>query len=384
VYYPGLGNPAIVGEAAWTARHKFPERVIACIKWRMGEVGYTRTIDGVDYTPLQVSAEILKQLKREAESCLGEDVHDVVITIPSYFGHAERVATMEAGQLAGLNVLALLHEPLAAALAFTVEKVTRWPTDDDAYVLVYDLGGTFSATLIHVTVAGDLDAPTELRIEEVEACKDGNRFLGGMCWDQVLFEIVAEQAMQRFNLDMCSDARKGHLLDLCEGAKRQLSLFTQRGRRACWGRSRAIHLVVEPPDRYVEVEAAEFEYRSRDLLLQTQRSLELVISAAATQYCVERERIGVVLSGGSCRMPTVGEMVGSFMGRAPLQYRAPELLVTRGAAYCAHLFSGAPIFAPLGHERVNVPVAIPVWRPSEGLHSRYIMGQMAKNSCASS
>ncbi|HEX3990748.1 MAG TPA: Hsp70 family protein, partial [Acetobacteraceae bacterium] len=153
VYYPGQGDPVVVGETAWNARQQFPERVVVGIKRSMG-MGYrTAAIDGVEYTPPQVSAEILKVLARDAQAYLGEEVKDVVITVPAYFGDNERAATLEAGQLAGLNVLALLPEPHAAALAFAVDKVADIV---DRYLLVYDLGGgTFDVTLIHATTVRD-------------------------------------------------------------------------------------------------------------------------------------------------------------------------------------------------------------------------------------
>ncbi|MFQ6009266.1 MAG: Hsp70 family protein, partial [Candidatus Zixiibacteriota bacterium] len=198
VYYPGDGNPPVVGETAWNAAKQSPERVIVGIKRSMGDDFKTAPIDDVEYTPQEVSAEILKVLVADAQTFLGEEVKDVVITVPAHFGDNERAATEEAGQLAGLNVLGLLPEPHAAALAFSVEKVADIV---DKYLLVYDLGGgTFDVTLIHATTATDADNAINLKIETL--CKDGNRQLGGLDWDKVLAEIVAEKVMQEHGVDV--------------------------------------------------------------------------------------------------------------------------------------------------------------------------------------
>jgi molecular chaperone DnaK len=332
VYYPGGGNPVVVGETAWNARQQFPERVIVGIKRSMGTDYKTPAIDGNAYTPAQVSAEILKALARDAQTYLGEEVKDVVITVPAHFGDNERAATMEAGQLAGLNVLALLPEPHAAALAFAVDKVADIV---DRYLLVYDLGGgTFDVTLIHASTVRDPGSPIELKIDTL--CKDGDAALGGLDWDRVLADVVAEKTMRTFSVDMWSDAkREALLLDVCEKAKRHLS------------RVAAVPVLVEPPDRQVEVTAAEFEDRSRDLLLQTHLFLERVIRDADTQHHMGKDRIEVMLAGGSSKMPMVKKMVEGVLGRPPLQHKNPELLVTIGAAYWAHLLSGAPIPVPV-------------------------------------
>lgn len=322
VYYPGGGNPVVVGDTAWNARQQFPEKVIVGIKRSMGTAYQTPPIDGVCYTPPQVSAEILKVLALDAQAYLGEEVKDVVITVPAYFGDNERAATLEAGQLAGLNVLALLPEPHAAALAFSLDKVADLM---DRYLLVYDLGGgTFDVSLIHATAVRDPGSPIDLKIDTL--CKDGDAALGGLDWDRVLADIVAEKAMQAYSVDMWGDAkREALLLDICEKAKRHLS------------RAPSVPVLIEPPDRQVEVSVAEFEDRSRDLLLQTQLFLERVIAEADSQHHMGKDRIDVMLTGGSSRMPMVGKMLAGVMGRPPRQHRNPELLVTVGAAYWAHL-----------------------------------------------
>jgi len=332
VYYQGPNQPVAVGETAWNARQQCPERVVVGIKREMGTDFKTAAIDGVEYTPPQVSAEILKALVRDAQTYLGEEVKDVVITVPAYFGDNERAATMEAGQIAGLNVLYLLSEPIAAALAFSVDKVAEII---DRYLLVYDLGGgTFDVTLIHAATAKDPGNSLPLDVDVL--CKDGDCHLGGLDWDRVLADIVNEKARSTYQVDMWTDAKKeAVLLDICEKAKRHLS------------RVESVPVLVEVPDKQVEVTKAEFETRSRDLLVQTQLFLERVVRDAETQHHIPKDRIEVMLTGGSSRMPMVRTMIEGVMGRPPLVHRNPELLVTRGAAYWAHLLTGASIPVPV-------------------------------------
>jgi molecular chaperone DnaK len=322
VYYPGPGQPPVVGETAWNAAGQFPDRVIVGIKRSMGTGYKTPPIDGVEYTPPQVSAEILKVLARDAEAFLGEAVKDVIITVPAYFGDNERAATLEAGQIAGLNVLQLLPEPHAAALAFAVDRVADIK---DRHLLVYDLGGgTFDVTLIHATAEGQAGADIDLTIETL--CKDGNAALGGLDWDRVLADLVAEKVRQMHGVDVRQDPKnEAVLLDNCEKAKRHLS------------RTNSVSIVADLAHHQVDVTQAEFEDRTRDLLLQTRLLVEKVLDEAQKQHGIGRDRIEVLLTGGSSRMPMVRTMMEEVMGKPALQHGNPELLVTIGAAYRAHL-----------------------------------------------
>jgi molecular chaperone DnaK (HSP70) len=179
-------------------------------------------------------------------------------------------------------------------------------------------------TLIHASTARDPGSPIDLKIDTLS--KEGDAALGGLDWDRVLADVVAEKAMQTHNLDMWGDSKKeALLLDVCEKAKRHLS------------RVAAVPVLVEAPDKQVEVTASEFEDRSRDLLLQTQLLIERVIKEADAQHHMGKDRIEVMLTGGSSKMPMVKKMIEGVMGRPPLQHRNPELLVTIGAAYWAHL-----------------------------------------------
>ena len=333
VYYPGDDQAAVVGDTAWNTARQQPERVIVGIKRSMGTSFKAGPIDGVEYSPQQVSAEILKAIARDAQTFLGEEVKDVVITVPAYFGDNERAATLEAGELAGLNVLELLPEPHAAALAFAVDKVADIV---DKHLLVYDLGGgTFDVTLIHATSSTDTNSGIKLDIKTL--CKDGNAALGGLDWDRALAEIVAERIMQEHSVDVWADAKnEAALLDNCEKAKRHLT------------RTNNVSIIGDLANHQVDVSASDFEDRTRDLLLATEMLLRKVLEDAEQQHNISRDRIEVMLTGGSSKMPMVKKMIEGVTGRPPLQHRNPELLVTMGAAYWAHLLQeGSSISVPV-------------------------------------
>jgi molecular chaperone DnaK len=334
VFYPGPGQPPVVGEPAWNSARIAPERLVKAVKRSMGTSYKVPPVDGVEYTPQQVSAEILKVLAQDSLTFLGQPLEEVVITVPAYFGDNERAATLEAGQLAGLNVVALLSEPNAAALAFAVDKVADIV---DRHLLVYDLGGgTFDVTLIHVTAAPDAAAGVGLKIEVL--CKDGNMGLGGLDWDRALAEIVAEKVQQAHGIDVRDDPRNEQvLLDNCEKAKRSLS------------KTNLVSVVADLAGHSAEVTLSEFEDRTRDLLMTTQMLLERVLEEAQSKHGVARDQIQVMLTGGSTRMPMVKKMIEGVTGKPPLVHRNPELLVTIGAAYWAHLLqegAGVPVLVP--------------------------------------
>jgi len=332
VYYPD-NSPAVVGDTALNAARNWPERVITGIKRSMGTGYRTQEIDGAAYTPQQVSSVILKVLAGDAQIFLGEEVKDVIITVPAYFGDNERAATEEAGVLAGLNVLGLLPEPHAAALAFAVQRASDIAGKN---ILVYDLGGgTFDVTLIRTEMTIDGDAPVSLHIETL--CKEGNASLGGLDWDRALAEIVGEKVMQQHGADVWEDPKnEALLLENCEKAKRNLS------------RSPGEQIVADMANHQVEVTRSEFEDRTRDLLLQSRMLLEQVMEDAEKQHGIPKDGIDVLLAGGSTRMPMVAEMIQSVTGRKPLRHRNPELLVATGAAYWAHLLQeGVTVSVPL-------------------------------------
>jgi molecular chaperone DnaK len=333
VFYPAPGHPPVIGEPAWNAKKTDPDRVIVGIKRSMGTDFMTPPIDGVQYSPQQVSAEILKTLVKDAGTHLGESIDGVVITVPAYFGDNERAATLEAGQQAGLNVLCLLPEPHAAALAFAVDKLQELM---DRAVLVYDLGGgTFDVTLIRAKAAPNADSQINLNIDTL--CKNGNAHLGGLDWDRNLGEIVAEKVMQEHGTDVWQDPKnEAVLLDNCEKGKRSLTTAPSTS------------IVADLAGHSATVSRDEFEDRTRALLMQSQALLEQVLADAERDHGLTKDKVDILLAGGSSRMPMVAKMVESVLGRPPLRHKNPELLVTVGAAYWAHLLkSGQTIPVPV-------------------------------------
>lgn len=321
VYYPGEGQEPVVGDTAWNAARQFSERVIVGIKRSMGGDYKTPPIDGKEYTPQEVSSVILKALAEDAEKMLTEEVKDVIITVPAHFGDNERAATEEAGKIAGLNVIGILSEPHAAALAYSVHKVMEIV---DKYLLVYDLGGgTFDVTLIHATTEEGAGNALSLKIETL--CKDGSRGLGGLDWDRVLVAIVADKVMQEHGVDVRDDpGSEAILLDNCEKAKRHLSRIYKVS-------------IATGEGHQVDVSRSDFEDRTRDLVSQTRRLLEQVVDDAEEQHDIEKDKIEVVLAGGSTKMPMIREMIEDVMGKPPTEHRNPDMLITDGAAYWAHL-----------------------------------------------
>ena len=335
VFYPGPGESPVVGSSAWNAYRQFPDRVVVGIKRTMGK-SFTLNMDGIDLIPQVISAEILKTVVRDAEGFLGEEMKDVVITVPAYFGDAERSATEEAGKMAGLNVLALLPEPHAAALAYAIDKVANIV---DRNILVYDLGGgTFDVTLIHATTSQDPDpsAPNQTNLKIETLCKEGNAELGGLDWDRLLAQLVADKVQAQFGVDILLDPKNEPvLLDNCEKAKRDLSRISQ------------VAIVADMLGHQVTVSRSEFETATSDLLLQTEALLEQVLVDAEARHGLTKKDIDVMLTGGSSKMPIVKQMIERVMGKPPFTHRNPELSVTIGAAYWAYLLQeGARIPVP--------------------------------------
>jgi molecular chaperone DnaK len=364
VYYEP-GGTVIVGEAARNAALQHPERVIIGIKRSMGDDYKTPPIDGQQYTPQQVSAEILRLLKEDAQLFLGEPVTEVVISVPAYFGDRQRLATQEAAELAGLKVLEIIPEPHAAALAFAIDRVHDV---ENRNIIVYDLGGgTFDVTLI-MTEREDLGTGvTGLRISTL--AKEGNRQLGGLDWDRVLARLVADKAMDEHGIpDPHLDAKKeATLLNNCEKAKRQLSRIS------------SLLVLADLQGHQVEVTRHELEQNTADLLLQTEALLEQVLAEAEQNHGLltekriqelaaagtpradlEAKKVRLLLCGGATRMPMVQECVTRIMGEPPLHHKNPDLLVTIGAAYRAYLLDAptdgaGPAVATRGGAVVMLP-----------------------------
>jgi molecular chaperone DnaK len=341
VYFEAGGN-VVVGEAALNAALQYPDRVIIGIKRSMGDDFKTQPIDGREYTPQEISAEILKVLKADAELYMGQPVKDVVISVPAHFGDRQRSATQEAAQLAGLDVLEIIPEPHAAALAYAIDNIHEI---ENRHILVFDLGGgTFDVTLISAETEALESGLTGLKITTL--AKEGDRQLGGLDWDRILAHLAAEKAMLQYGIDdPHDDARtEAFLTRTAEKAKRNLS------------RVNAVSLPVDMQGHMADITRSEFEQATSDRLLNAEALVYTVLEEAEQKYGLltekrireleaqgtpradlEQKKIRLLLCGGATRMPMVTDCVTRVMGEPPLHHRNPELLVTMGAAYRAYL-----------------------------------------------
>ncbi|MBI5169537.1 MAG: Hsp70 family protein [Candidatus Eisenbacteria bacterium] len=266
-------------------------------------------------SPVELSAAILRQLRADAESALGRPVRRAVITVPAYFLNAARDATRQAGELAGLEVLQLINEPTAAAFAYGGGRRETPET-----LMVYDLGGgTFDISVVR----SDADA-----VEVVAT--DGNHQLGGKDWDDRLVEYLAERYRERHDTDPLGDPQSYHELRLrAEDAKRSLSRLTKA----------AVTVSCGGTMERIEVDRATFETLTLDLLAQT----EMLMSAVLTASGLGRESFdGILMVGGSTRMPMCEALVTRFLGRSPRTAVHPDESVALGAALLAHQLVAGP------------------------------------------
>ncbi|MCA9963497.1 MAG: Hsp70 family protein [Anaerolineales bacterium] len=326
--------PSVVGYAAngqWLvgtpARNQYvldPENTVVSIKRQMGTDSRV-TLGGRKLTPQEVSAFILRQLKEIAERNLGEPVTDAVITVPAYFSDAQRQATRDAGQIAGLNVRRIINEPTAAALAYGLNL------EEDKLVLVYDLGGgTFDVSLVEL-MGG---------IVEVRA-SHGNTSLGGDDFDRKLARYLADWFEEEHGVDVWADARaRARLLRAAETAKIELSSHP-----FAWVMEEyLINKDGIPLHMEYEVSRDLFESEIEPLLAETLQSIERVLTDAD----VTRGEIDqVLLVGGSSRIPAVWELVREAVGVEPQMTINPEEAVALGAAVQAAIIAGEPIDAVL-------------------------------------
>lgn len=319
----------LVGREAWRQYAAAPERTVKSIKRWMGTDHKTSlhisNNETRDYLPHEVSAIILRTLKERAEAVLGEDVTSAVITVPAYFTDAQRQATKLAGEVAGLEVLQIINEPTAAALAYDVRS------DDTERVLVYDLGGgTFDVSVVEIT--GD--------ITEVLASHGNNR-LGGDDFDRRLQLYLAQKFHETHNIEVPNDdATQARLLRAAEQVKIQLSsnaFVTVREAFLAKKGTTALHLETE-------IARTDFETLIRPLLEETLSAIDRALEdAKLTLEDIDR----VILVGGSTRLPLVHEMVTEHLGQPPIDGIQPDLCVALGAAIQAGVLSGESVDAIL-------------------------------------
>lgn len=314
----------LVGETAKRQAVTNVDRTLASVKRHMGTDWKTQEIDDKKYTAQEISARILQKLKRDAEQYLGDTVTDAVITVPAYFNDAERQATKEAGEISGLNVLRIINEPTAAALAYGLDK-----GKEDELILVFDLGGgTFDVSLLEVGKDDDFSTI------QVRATAGDNR-LGGDDWDQRIVEWLIKRFKDSTGVDVSGDKiAKQRLKEAAEQAKKELSSSMSTSIQLPY-----LSLTENGPANLDEtLTRAQFEQMTSDLLDRTKKPFQDVIREAGIKVS---DIAHVVLVGGSTRMPAVSELVKQETGgQEPNKGVNPDEVVAVGAALQAGVLKG--------------------------------------------
>ena len=313
----------LVGETAKRQAVTNVDRTVSSVKRHMG-TDWKFDVDDKKYTPQEISARILMKLKRDAETYLGEDVTDAVITVPAYFNDAERQATKEAGEIAGLNVLRIINEPTAAALAYGLDR-----GKEDELILVFDLGGgTFDVSLLEVGKDDDFSTI------QVRSTSGDNR-LGGDDWDQRLVDHMVTEFKNTSGVDVSNDKiALQRLKEAAEQAKKELSSSTSTQVQLPY-----LSLTESGPANLdMTITRAQFESLTNDLLERTRKPFEDVVKEAGVKVS---DIAHVVLGGGSTRMPAVSELVKSLTGGKEANKQVnPDEVVSVGAALQAGVIKG--------------------------------------------
>ena len=314
----------LVGEIAKRQAVTNVDRTISSVKRHMG-TDWSVEIDDKKYTAQEISARSLSKLKADAEAFLGEPVTDAVITVPAYFNDAERQATKDAGQIAGLNVQRIVNEPTAAALAYGLEK-----GKEDELILVFDLGGgTFDVSLLEIGKDDDGFSTIQVR------ATSGDNRLGGDDWDQRIVNWLIDQVKAKTGADLSKDAvALQRLKETAEQAKKELSSATSTNISLQY-----LSMTADGPIHLDEsLTRAKFEEMTSDLLDRTKKPFHDVVAEAGISV---NDIDHVVLVGGSTRMPAVSDVVKQLTGgREPNKGVNPDEVVAVGAALQAGVIQG--------------------------------------------
>lgn len=307
----------LVGQLAKRQAILNPDKTVASIKRHMGD-DYKTSIDGKDYTPQEISAMILRKLADDASSYLGEKVTSAVITVPAYFNDAQRQATKDAGKIAGLDVLRIVNEPTAAALAYGLEK------ENSEKVLVFDLGGgTFDVSILEI---GD-------GVHEVLSTSGDTR-LGGDDFDQKIMDWICAEFKKQEGMDLSNDKQAmQRIKEAAEKAKCELSSVVETNINLPFITADANG----PKHLDLNLSRAKFEELSYDLLERCKKPVEQALSDAGLS---KNEINEVVLVGGSTRIPAVQQLVKEYTGKEPNQSVNPDEVVAVGAAVQAGVLAG--------------------------------------------
>ncbi len=308
----------LVGEVAKRQAITNPDRTVRSVKRHMG-ADWSIDIDDKTYTAQEISARILQKLKRDAEAYLGEEVTEAVITVPAYFDDAQRQATKEAGQIAGLEVLRIINEPTAASLAYGLDKEGQ-----DQTILVFDLGGgTFDVSILEIGEG----------VFEVKSTS-GNTQLGGDDWDQRIIDWLVTEFKNEHGVDLSKDAMAlQRLKEAAEKAKIELSSVPETEINLPFVTATAegpLHL-------QKSLKRSEMEKMTEDLLLSTKDPFQQALKdAGLTMDDIDH----VILVGGATRMPAVQELIGELAGKEPHRGVNPDEVVAVGAALQAGVLKG--------------------------------------------